>query len=120
MIMGVTETSCHYDLGKNNRHKTEGGDGTEEKSIGEEQFRFMLGRGTTDAIFAARRVIEKHREMQKEMHLVFIDLVKAYRVPRPEVWRCLREQGVPEKYVRLMKDTYEDARTQVKTITVQG
>ena len=61
-----------------------------------------------------------HREMQKEMHLVFIDLAKAYRgwyrVPRPEVWRCLREQGVPEKYVRLMKDTYEDARTQVKTI----
>ena len=27
-----------------------------------------------------------------------------------EVWRCLREQGVPEKYVRLAKDTYEDAR----------
>ena len=24
-------------------------------------------------------------------------------------------QGVPEKYVRLVKDTYEDARTQVKT-----
>ena len=31
-------------------------------------------------------------------------------VPRQEVWRCLREQGVPEKYVRLVKDTYEDAR----------
>ena len=42
--------------------------------------------------------------------------MKAYRVPRPEVWRCLREQGVPEKYVRLMKVTYEDARTQVNTI----
>ena len=26
----------------------------------------------------------------------------------------MREQGVPEKYVRLVKDTYEDARTQVK------
>ena len=34
----------------------------------------MPGRGTTDAIFAARQVIEKHREMQKELHLVFIDL----------------------------------------------
>ena len=54
--------------------------------------------------------------MQKELHLVFIDLEKAYdRVPRQEVWRCLREQGVPEKYVRLVKDTYEDARTQVNT-----
>ena len=41
---------------------------------------------------------------------------KAYaRVPRQEVWRCLREQGVPEKYVHLVKDTYEDAHKQVKT-----
>ena len=28
---------------------------------------------------------------------------------------CLRKQSVPERYVRLVKDTYEDARTQVKT-----
>ena len=27
----------------------------------------------------------------------------------------LQKQGVPEKYVRLVKDTYDDARTQVKT-----
>ena len=88
----------------------------EETSIGEEQFGFMSVRGTTDAIFAARQVIEKHREMQKELNLVFLDHARAYdRVPRQEVWMCLREQGVPEKYVRLVKDTYEDARTQVKT-----
>ena len=54
--------------------------------------------------------------MQKELHLVFIDLEKAHdRVPRQEVWRCLRGQCVPEMYVRLVKDTYEDARTQVNT-----
>ena len=76
----------------------------------------MPGRGTTDAIFAARQVIEKHRETHKELHLVFIYLEKAYdRVPRQEFWMCLREQAVPEKNVRLVKDTYEDARTQVKT-----
>ena len=80
-----------------------------DKHLGEDQFGFMPGRGTTDAIFAARQVIEKHREMQfKALHLVFIDLEKAYdRVPRQEVWRCLREQGVPEKYLHPVKDTYE-------------
>ena len=104
------DISYHDDLGKNNRQKTE------ETRIGEEQFGFMPGRGTTDAIFAARQVIEKHREMQKELHMVFIYLEKAYdRVPRQEVGRCLREQSVPEKYVRPLKDTYEDARTQIKT-----
>ena len=40
--------------------------------------------GTTDAIFAARQVIEKHREMQTELHMVFIDLEKIYdKVARP-------------------------------------
>ena len=59
--------------------------------------------------------MEKHLEMQKELHTVLIDIEKAYgRVPRQDVWRCLREQGVLEKYVRLVKDTFEDACTQVK------
>ena len=70
----------------------------EETSIGEEQFGFMPGSGTTDAIYTARQVMEKHREMLKKLHMVFIALGKAYdRVPRQEVWRCLTKQGVPEK-----------------------
>ena len=86
----------------------------EETHIGEEQFGFMPGKGTTDAVFAVRQVIEKHREMQKELRKVYIDIEKAYdMVPRQEGWRCLREQGVPEKYVRLVKETYVNTRTQV-------
>ena len=65
----------------------------EETTIGDEQFGFMPGRGTTDAIFAVRQLMEKHREKQKGLHMVFIDLEKAYAiVPRQEVWirECLR------------------------------
>ena len=40
----------------------------EETNTGDELFGFMPGRGTTGAIFAARQVIEKDREMQKELH----------------------------------------------------
>ena len=47
--------------------------------ISEEQFGFMPGRSTTDAIFALRQLLEKYREGQKKLHCVFIDLEKAYR-----------------------------------------
>ena len=88
----------------------------EETSIGDEQFGFMPGRGTTDAIFAVRQLMEKHREKQKGLHMVFIDLEKAYdRVPRQEIWRCTREKGVPEKYVMIVQDMYEGLRTRIQS-----
>ena len=75
----------------------------EETTIGDEHFGFMPGRWTTGAIFAVRQLMEKHREKQKGLHMVFIDVETTYdRVPRQEVWRCMREKGVPEKYVMIV------------------
>ena len=90
----------------------------EDISVGDEQVGIMPARGTTGEIFAVRQLMEKHRGKQKGLHMVFIDLEKAYdRVPRQEVWRCMRETGVSAKYVGLMivQDTYEGARTRVKS-----
>ncbi|KAK3563385.1 hypothetical protein QTP86_023330 [Hemibagrus guttatus] len=43
------------------------------------------------------------------------DLEKAYdRVPREELWYCMRKSGVAEKYVRLVQDMYERSRTVVR------
>ena len=56
--------------------------------------------------------MEKWREGQKELHCVFIDLEKAYdRVPREELWECMRQAGVPECYVESIQDMYKGART---------
>ncbi|XP_068228009.1 uncharacterized protein [Palaemon carinicauda] len=88
----------------------------DETTIGEEQFGFMPGRRIVEAIFALRQTIEKHREKQKGLHMVFIDMEKAYdREPCQELWRCMREKGVPEKYVRITKDMCERAEANVKS-----
>ncbi|KAK3518110.1 hypothetical protein QTP70_033330, partial [Hemibagrus guttatus] len=46
---------------------------------------------------------------------VLENLEKAYdRVPREELWYCMRKSGVAEKYVRVVQDMYERSRTVVR------
>ncbi|KAK3507750.1 hypothetical protein QTP70_035081, partial [Hemibagrus guttatus] len=83
--------------------------------ICEQQYGFMPRKSTTDAIFALRILMEKYRDGQRELHCVFVDLEKAYdRVPREELWCCMRKSGVAEKYVRVVQDMYERSRTVVR------
>ncbi|KAK3544907.1 hypothetical protein QTP86_029244, partial [Hemibagrus guttatus] len=43
------------------------------------------------------------------------NLEKLYdRVPREELWYCMRKSGVAEKYVRVVQDMYERSRTVVR------
>ncbi|KAK3559357.1 hypothetical protein QTP86_012766 [Hemibagrus guttatus] len=83
--------------------------------ICEQQYGFMPRKSTTDAIFALRILMEQYRDGQRELHCVFVDLEKAYdRVPREELWYCMRKSGVAEKYVRVVQDMYERSRTVVR------
>ncbi|KAK3533516.1 hypothetical protein QTP70_023345, partial [Hemibagrus guttatus] len=80
--------------------------------ICEQQYGFIPRKSTTDAIFALTILMEKYRDGQRELHCVFVDLEKAYdRVPREELWYCMRKSGVAEKYVRVVQDMYERSRT---------
>ncbi|KAK3542947.1 hypothetical protein QTP70_007280 [Hemibagrus guttatus] len=83
--------------------------------ICEHHYGFMPRKSTTDAIFTLRILMEKYRDGQRELHCVFVDLEKAYdRVPREELWYCMRKSGVEEKYVRVVQDMYERSRTVVR------
>ena len=64
------------------------------------QFGFMPGKGTTDAIFIMRQVQEKHQATKKKLYNAFVDLEKAFDVPREVVRWALRKLGVDEWLIR--------------------
>ena len=75
-----------------------------EVSICEQQCGFHA-----DAIFDLSLLTEKYRIGQRELHCVFLNLEKAHdRVPREELWHCMRKSGV------VVQDMYESCKTVVK------
>ncbi|GJY00765.1 retrovirus-related pol polyprotein LINE-1 [Tanacetum coccineum] len=58
-----------------------------ETRVLENQFGFMPERSTTEAIYLFRSLIEKYKETQRDLHMAFLDLEKAYdSVPRELIW----------------------------------
>ena len=47
-------------------------------SIGDSQFGFIPGKGTTDAIFVVRQLQEKYLAANKRLYMAFVDLEKAF------------------------------------------
>ncbi|KAK3556615.1 hypothetical protein QTP70_010804 [Hemibagrus guttatus] len=59
------------------------------------------------------RLIRKLPDVSQVSEDTYVE--KAYdRVPREELWYCMRKSGVAEKYVRVVQDMYERSRTVVR------
>jgi hypothetical protein len=69
-----------------------------------------------EAIFLIRQLMERCREQKNELHMIFIDLEKAYdKVPRNVMWWALQKHEVSSKYITLIKDMYDNIVTSVQT-----
>ncbi|GKB83467.1 retrovirus-related pol polyprotein LINE-1 [Tanacetum coccineum] len=73
-----------------------------ETRVLENQFGFMPGRSTTKATHLLRKLMEKYRERQRDLHMAFLDLETVYdSVTRELIWRTLIDKGTPRRYLVL-------------------
>jgi len=85
--------------------------------ISENQFGFMSGWSTMEAIHLLHRLMEFYIDRKKDLHMEFVNLEKAYgRVPRKILWRCLEKRNVSSTYIRVITDTYKGVSARVRTL----
>ena len=82
-----------------------------EAFTSETQFGFRPKRGTTDAIFIARQILEKAKERGIDIHFNFVDFKSAFdTVWREALWKMLKAVGVPLKIINTVKTMYQDTQ----------
>ena len=86
-----------------------------EELLPDSQCGFRKGRGCTDMIFVARQLVEKCREHDDALFVLFVDLRKAYdSVPRPALWCVLEKNGVPPNMLSIIKSFHDNMQAEIR------
>ena len=77
---------------------------------------FRKGRGTRDQIANILWIIEKARELQRNIYFCFIDYAKAFDyVDHNTLWKILQEMGLWDHLPCLLRNLYVGQETTVRT-----
>ena len=77
---------------------------------------FRKGRGTRDQIANICWMMEKAREVQKNIYFCFIDYAKAFDcVDHNKLWKILKEMGIPDHLTCLLRNLYAGQEATVRT-----
>ena len=80
------------------------------------QARFRKGRGTRDQIANIHWITVKARNFQKNIYFCFIDYAKAFDcVDHNQLWKILKEKGVPDHLICLLSNLYAGQEATVRT-----
>ena len=79
------------------------------------QAAFRKGRGTRDQIANICWIMEKARELQKNLYFCFIDYAKAFDcVDHNKLWKSLNEMGIPDHLTCILKSLYAGQEATVR------
>ena len=85
-----------------------------KQELPEVQAGYRQGRGTRDQIANIPWIMEKARELQKNIYFCFIDYAKAF-VWIPTKWKILQEMGIPDQLTCLLRNLYAGQEATVRT-----
>ena len=80
------------------------------------QVGFRKGRGTRDQIANICWILEKTKELQKNIYFCFIDYTKAFDcVDHNKLWKILQEMGIPDHLTCLLINLYTGQEAAIRT-----
>ena len=100
MIAGVVSACMGRPFAKVIQRRLQG---VTEEVLPDSQCGFRSGRGYVDMVFCTQQLVEKAREHNNKIYMLFVDLRKVYdSVPRQALWLVLRKYGVPPAMVEIV------------------
>lgn len=86
-----------------------------EENLEETQFGFRNALGTREALFALNVLLQKCRDQRKDIFVCFVDFEKAFdRVQHDKLIQILKNTGIDDKDVRIIKNLYWKQTANVK------
>ena len=77
---------------------------------------FRKGRGTREQIANICWIMEKARELQKNIYFCFIDYAKAFDcVDHNKLWEILQEMGIPDHLTCLLRNLFAGQEATIRT-----
>ena len=79
-----------------------------DRKLRDHQAGFRQERSRIDQIATLTIIIEQSLEWNSSLYIIFIDFVKAFdSLDRDSLWKLMRHYGIPEKFIGIIKNTYE-------------
>ena len=79
---------------------------------------FRKGRGTTDQIADIDWIVEKARDVQKNIYFCFIDYTKAFDcMDHNKLWKILQEMGISDHLICLLRNLYAGQEATVRIVS---